>query len=86
MSDEEKPLDLRDKLAIEILNGLISGDIQFYGMGGTTPRSVAQHIYSYYDSDSVSDKEEAQRQSERLIRTAYMMADVMRKVRLTAFT
>lgn len=85
MSDEEKPLDLRDKLALEILNGLLAGDITFYPPGSVKTRSVTHHIYSYCDSTDESDMKIAKEHSEKLIRMAYMMADMMRKVRLTAF-
>jgi hypothetical protein len=77
MSDDEKPLDLRDKLAVEILNGLLaSGGVEQSG----------QLIHKYYSGKDEVDRERATILAERLIRTAYMMADIMRKVRLTAFT
>lgn len=86
MSDEEKPLDLRDKLALEILNGLLANDPTYYSTNMGNVLGVGANIHHYHKSSFEPDKEKARLQAEELIRTAYMMADVMRKVRLTAFT
>ena len=83
--EEEKPLDLRDKLALEILNGLLANDPTYYAGGLGSAKGIGAQIHHYYDSTHESDKEIAKLRAEKLIRTAYMMADVMRKVRLTAF-
>lgn len=83
--EEEKSLDLRDKLALEILNGLLANDPTYYSGGLGSVKGIGAQIHHYYDSSDESDKEVAKLRAEKLIRTAYMMADMMRKVRLTAF-
>lgn len=84
MSDEEKPLDLRDKLALEILNGLLShskNDV------GSLIRDIVYHLN--YDGEgpaAVVTREQAAERIEEVVRSCYKVADIMRRVRLTAFT
>jgi hypothetical protein len=86
MSDEEeKPLDLRDKLALEILNGLLASDPTNYSEASGSIWGTGAYIGHLYASKVPRDQQDAKDRAEQLIRTAYMMADVMRKVRLTAF-
>lgn len=76
MSDEEKPIDLRDKFALEILNALVSkikdNDLDF----------VVNHRNSSYQSY----KDHAEKTADSLVQTAYYLADKMRKYRLVSFT
>lgn len=85
--DDEKPLDLRDKMALEILNGLLAGDTNAgRGSSGTTYKGLSVEIRKFYLSSDPENKERAKVYAEDLVRTAYMMADVMRKVRLDPFS
>ena len=86
MSDDDKPLDLRDKLALEILNGLLAGDPTYCSKHSGAIKGVGASITFYNSLKNPRDQEEAKKKAEHLIRTSYMMADIMRKVRLTAFT
>lgn len=90
MSDE-KDFDLRDKFALEIVGALIAGDPSFESgkssgydydkiRHGTAVSLVANFNCTYNKS-----KEEAINKMEAIARTAYKMADILRKVRLTAF-
>lgn len=84
--DDEKPLDLRDKLAIEIFNGVVSNT------HSSTEVLMSDIIY-HINSDSGSDVDEARdiatkaaaKRVERIVRACYKVADIMRKVRLATF-
>lgn len=82
---DDKPLDLRDKIAIEILNGILAG-----ASGATTEsihelhKAVRNHYY-YFDKDNPDDKDSTHKGIERVCRYAYSIADIMRKVRLDTF-
>lgn len=71
MSDE-KPLDLRDKFAIEILGALIS-------------KNKDLGLYNDYIIISGQPITENDARAERIITIAYRMADIMRKIRLVPF-
>jgi hypothetical protein len=77
MADEEKPLDLRDRLAMEILNGLLSN----------SKSSVASYVEREDGITSTNPAwtENSSQHVERIIRACYKAADIMRKVRLTVF-
>jgi len=80
--DDEKPFDLRDKLAIEILQALIT-----YHKPTTssfTGSDTAHYFLCCFDNKD-SNADSCTRSMERLIRAAYKAADIMRKVRLSAF-
>jgi hypothetical protein len=81
MSDEEKPMDLRDKMAMEILNGLLAGDPNRSNHEGAST-FITHHFGKDMGEES---KRWARNKAEQLIRTAYMMADIARKVRIGAF-
>jgi hypothetical protein len=74
MSDEEKPIDLRDKIAIEIFNGLMSsGKFNVDDVTGLLrDEGTAVRIY-------------AQERTEQAVRGCYKIADIFRKVRLSSF-
>lgn len=74
MDDEH--LQLRDKLAIEILNGLLASEKEGASKGFITMMN------SQYDTW----RDEGVRKVEELIRSAYKIADLMRKIRLESFT
>ena len=76
MSDDEKPLDLRDKIAIEILGGMLANE---------KTSSMISEICSYHSSKNLDDRNHAHKRAENVVRAAYVMADIVRKVRLTAF-
>lgn len=83
----EKPLDLRDKIALEVLNGIIANSKD----NNDTTKDLL--FYLTYDLDTVvgddreakKQKEYAAKRFERLIRGCYRVADIMRKVRLSTF-
>ena len=74
MSSEVDDYGLRDKFAIEILQAFISRE------GQSTANLVAEFM-----NDDPYFKREGEEKMEALIRAAYKVADMMRKVRLTAF-
>lgn len=85
MSDEEeKPLDLRDKIALEVLNGLISHSKNDTG-------NLIADIFHYinYRSEDVRYMNKIRKDSserlERAVRACYKVADIVRKVRLSSF-
>ena len=73
MSDEEKPLDLRDKIAIEIFNGLVS-------CGKFNNEDIILVLRK-----EGSLKEGAEERMETWIRGCYKAADTFRKIRLSSF-
>jgi hypothetical protein len=88
--EDEKPLDLRDKLALEIINALILGDPSYHKVKDpSSPYTVEDHIgtakklVNNYNHNAY--KGDAIEQMEKIARTAYKMADVMRKIRLEVF-
>ena len=74
--DDEKPLDLRDKLAMEVLNGLLSS--------GKDQSDVFMSNITYYLHNPDYEKGTSL-EIEKTIRSCYKVADIIRKVRLTAF-
>lgn len=73
--DDDK-FDLRDKLAIEILNAVLSSE---------KGNERVQDITIYLSSETKSWAEGAHERLDRLIRSCYKVADMMRKVRMSAF-
>ena len=96
MSDEEKPMDLRDKFAIEIINAMIAGDPSWqksnestgYGSayGASQHTGLSEYLTSYFTDDESKWKDSAIAKMEKIARTAYKMADIIRKIRLESFT
>ena len=76
--DDEKPLDLRDKLAMEILNGILSN-------GSAKSAYNVEDIIIYSGLKDQTVREAALVRMEQIIRYCYKVADIIRKVRLTAF-
>lgn len=74
--DEEKPFDLRDRIAMEILNGVLSND---HG------KNRAEDIDRFLDNEDTDWGKDTPKRVERLIRNCYRVADIVRKVRLSAF-
>jgi hypothetical protein len=82
--DDEK-LDLRDKFAIEIFNGLLSHSKEGTG-------SLASDIYYYINYTNDNDlvyqnkhRSDATGKVEKAVRACYKVADIFRKVRLSSF-
>lgn len=77
MSDEKDDdnLTLRDKFAIQIMNGMFS----------SLDQEQTSFMVDYYDSDDKDQARAARGVAQRLVRAAYFMADIMRKVRLAPF-
>jgi len=73
---DEKPFDLRDKIALEILNGILCNE---------KGKEATSDIVSHLDCENQSWREVAQIRLEHLIRNCYKVADIVRKVRLATF-
>ena len=78
MSSKIDEYSLRDKFAIEILHAFISRE------GNSTANLVAEFIKGQTYNDMYLQQAGDERM-ESLIRAAYKVADLMRKIRLTAF-
>lgn len=93
MSDEEKPLDLRDKIALDIINSLIVGNPSFHRTKESSSYTytnddhigTAQSLINGFSSTHKPSKNDAVEKMENIARTAYKMADIIRKVRLSSF-
>lgn len=86
LMDDEKPFDLRDRIAIEVLNGLVSNANA--RDGNDTYRDILYYLtysHSYEDSSAREQQRCAEQRFERIIRNCYKVADIMRKVRLSTF-
>jgi hypothetical protein len=75
--DKDKPLELRDQLALSILNGMMSSGTGYI-------KWLIEHS-SYNISEHPNYQDSFEKHSAHLIRLAYYLADQMRKIRLTAF-
>jgi hypothetical protein len=81
--DNEKPIDLRDKIALEVLNAIISNS--------RDGNSTTQDILYYIEYDSSEDQENkiqrsyAEKRFTKIVRSCYRVADIVRKVRLSPF-
>ena len=75
--DDEKPLELRDRIALELLNGLISN-----GNSNNDTLSELQHYICHEDKGV---RKTTEKKFEHWIRSCYKVADIMRKVRLSTF-
>jgi len=75
MSDD-KPLDLRDKLAIEILNGILASD---------KGHDRAADIINYINHENDNWHQGAVERTEKIVRNCYKVADIIRKIRLSTF-
>jgi len=72
--DDKDNLNVRDKLAIEILNGFLASS------GGDSPQNqIISLFFSNLNYDYGLER------LEKLVRVSYICADMMRKVRLTSF-
>jgi hypothetical protein len=74
--DNEKPMELRDQLALQILQAIFCNE--------ASKDFLITYIYHFDDKDTSWAKNVNDRAEER-IRAAYKIADIMRKVRLPAF-
>ena len=74
--NDNKPLELRDQLALSILSGLLSSD---------NPNLEMNIIIGKFNSKVSDRKEMADIKTRELIELAYYLADQMRKVRLSSF-
>jgi CRISPR/Cas system-associated endonuclease Cas3-HD len=82
---DEKPLDLRDKIAIEVLNGVISNSKENNDSISDLLYYMTYAINRPGDLSAQKTQEEAQKKFEKIIRNCYKIADIMRKVRLQVF-
>jgi len=75
--DDEKPIDLRDRIALEILNGIISH----------SHREVyeARTFFDFINHPDENNQRHAATHFEKLVRACYKAADIVRKVRLSSF-
>jgi hypothetical protein len=73
--DDEKPFDLRDKIALEVLNGILSNS-----------KNEKARVF-LYELSNLDDgrKKYAEEEVRLLIRNCYKVAEIVRKVRLTTF-
>jgi len=71
--DDEKPMELRDQLALSILNGLLSNSNNYH----------AEYVMKYLQEKDFQVA--IDNTLEDLIRLSYRTADMMRKVRLSTF-
>jgi hypothetical protein len=75
--DDEKPFELRDRIALEILNGII---------GNSSKNNIAiQNLLFYINHPDRQVCDGSEKDFEQLIRSCYKVADIMRKVRLSTF-
>jgi len=75
--DDEKPIDIRDRIALEILNGIISHS-----------HGEIYEVKTFFDCINHPDKDNqkyAATHFEKLVRACYKAADIVRKVRLSSF-
>jgi hypothetical protein len=82
--NDEKPMELRDQLALSILNGLIASN----NSAISEKLKWSAHFNNpkpNFDSKGNSYKTIANNYSKELMEFAYYLADQMRKVRLTSF-
>ena len=84
--DEEKPFDLRDRIALEVMQILIKS------YNENKLKNDNQGLYSYYiagwDSRPQQVKQDLETNDEymeRIARISYRVSDIMRKIRLNAF-
>jgi hypothetical protein len=75
--DNEKSMELRDQLALSILNGLLSHSSK-------TEHSV-ESILNYLLSKDEQLAKNGLIPAEELVRISYALADIMRKIRMSAF-
>jgi hypothetical protein len=76
--EDEKSFDLRDRLAIEILNGVLSNE-------GSKDRVSDIIDFLGGDTNQTGWGQGAIKRVEILIRNCYKVADIIRKVRLSTF-
>ncbi len=80
MAEENDKLTLRDKLAVEVLNGMLANEKV------ATNKTVDFISYGLnYEEWNAPNRRLAEQQMTQLIRAAYKIADIIRKVRLTTF-
>jgi hypothetical protein len=78
--EDDKPFDLRDRIALEILNGLIS-----HSRNSLDHADFAQEIMDNIGHSDKGVRDGAAKRIEHRIRSCYKVADIMRKVRLSTF-
>ena len=77
--EDDDLLTIRDKFAIEILNGLLQRES--ITLGGPISGFVGMYLDNH-NSDFVNQRIQ---EMKAIIRAAYKMADIMREVRLATF-
>jgi hypothetical protein len=73
---DEKPIELRDQIAISILNGVLSSNIR---------KNSFEYAFEFLFVKDKSQKEHAHKSIENIVRFSYGVADIVRKVRLSTF-
>jgi hypothetical protein len=79
-SDDEERFTLRDKIALEILTTMCNGH----------EKSEANILNAFFrehtdEERSAIDYKYAVQRFESIVRTAYKMADIVRKIRISSF-
>ena len=81
--NEEKPLELRDQMALSILNGLLSNSNISNLLANNSTISMS-NIIAFFDKENPKNNR-AKEDTQKLIRFVYYLADQMRQVRLGSF-
>lgn len=79
-NEKDDDLTIRDKFAIAILQSVLSNS----EVTASRKFGLIDYLDSF-DSKNTTYSKEAFQSMERRIRACYMLADIMRKVRLTTF-
>jgi hypothetical protein len=81
--EDEKSFDMRDRIALEVLNGIISN-----AKDSDLVKELTQYL-TYSSETDVSTRKEVEaacsKKIERIVRNCYKVADIVRKVRLSSF-
>jgi hypothetical protein len=83
--EDDKPMELRDKLAIEILSAVLAAEGSYQTYAGYYHRGICIGIVDMLNCQSLQDQENGVKQFENIARAAYKMADIMRRVRMSSF-
>ena len=81
MNDSDETLSIRDKIALEVLHALIARI-----PSKESPYSDPLKFFlEYWDAKDHEQNKYANERMEHMVRTAYRIADIVRRVRLSAF-
>jgi len=83
--EDDKPIELRDKLAIEILNGLLASNQNAHdGTPHGIVYGIGLELIASFSGDQAR-QDYGINLAEQYCRAAYRIADIMRRVRMQAF-